>query len=154
MTDQDTQSSLSDGGMQQDDGQNPQNAAAENTLFWQQKYAEARVDAAILKEGGNIELLKPHVMGAIHLDHDGDQLSVQCREGDRTMDLSGFVKSLRQREGYEQAFSSPQSAPVNRGGSGAQPAVAAPHENIKSEDPLAVGHALEAIARGHRTIAQ
>ena len=130
-------------------------ASAEDTSVWQDKVAELTAREAILTAGGDVELLAPHVVSSMSVTRDDTGITVTCQNGDVALDPASYVQSLRQRDSFKQAFITQEKlteTPVTSGGSGAHPGSAAPHNSISAEDPLAIGHALEAVARGERSV--
>lgn len=124
----------------------------DETAFWRNKFAESVAREAIIAEGGQVDLLMPHVMPTITLDRDADGISIACNDGSVSENPGSFVRRLRDRDGFSNAFETSPKAGAAVIGSGAQTATSVSAQTINASDPLAVGHALVAIARGERVL--
>ncbi|MAL80225.1 MAG: hypothetical protein CMN55_14150 [Sneathiella sp.] len=121
---------------------------------------ETRATEALLKAGGSVELLMPHIRAAVTLHHDAEKplptLHILDRDGTVRRDAEGapisleaLVGEMRNSPIFARAF-----APTKMRGSGMDPAgVTAPRGSINGHNQGALNARIEDIARGKVSVA-
>lgn len=120
---------------------------------------------AIVKAGGNPDLLMPHVTAKLGWRKSDDGHVVFAEGGEGAEGSDSVVEALKQDPKFKAAFtlSAPSQAPSSgetfeptdtssvsspKSGSGASPAATVAPALVNANDPLAVGYALKDIASG------
>lgn len=129
---------------------------AENGAF----YIETRATEALLKEGGSVELLMPHIRAQVALETEPGasrpMIRILGRDGEVRRDANGapmtleaLVSEMRSSPVFSRAF-----APTGQRGSGMDPAgIAGGRDVISGHHSGALNARIEDIARGRVTVA-
>lgn len=122
-----------------------------------EKMLQRAAHDAIIAAGGSPDLLMPHITPQLGWRRDGDEIIVFSKTGDGPSACQELVAEMKANPAFTAAFPAAvkpqqpapdQPIPAKQGSGASSSQMVAP-ATIDASSPLAIGHALKDIARGH-----